>query len=82
MEDVEDGENENLWEKTEKEEEEREAHELERYRPHIPIVLPRKKFSGARNVETVKDGRVDFVIRHIPLGDSNVSTPSELPWIQ
>jgi len=69
MEDMEDGENEFLRERTEKEEDERAAHELERYRPHIPIVLPRRKFSGARNVETVKDGRVDFVIRHIPLQD-------------
>jgi len=62
MEDMEDGENECLFPGREKEEGER-----ERYRPHIPIVLPRRKFSGARNVETVKDGRVD---RHILLEDS------------
>lgn len=64
MEDMEDGENECLFPGPGKEEGER---ELERYRPHIPIVLPRRKFSGARNVETVKDGRVD---RHILLEDS------------
>lgn len=79
VEGMEDGENEFLFPGPEKEEDER---ELERYRPHIPIVLPRRKFSGARNVETVKDGRLDFVIidiSHLEIPD--VSTPSELPWI-
>ena len=51
------------WEGTEEEEDEKEALDMEkRYRPGIPIILPQRKFSGARNVETIKDGMVDFVV--------------------
>lgn len=27
------------------------------YHPHVPVILPRKRYLGARNVATIKDGR-------------------------
>jgi WD repeat-containing protein 42A len=39
--------------------EEEEAAEMElSYHPDIPIIMPRKRFFGARNVDTVKDGEI------------------------
>lgn len=28
----------------------------ESFLPHVPVVLPRRRFAGARNVATIKDG--------------------------
>lgn len=37
----------------------------EHYFPNIPVVMPRKKFTGACNVETVKDGAYLNYIRFL-----------------
>lgn len=31
----------------------------ENFLPHVPVVLPRRRFAGARNVATIKDGGPD-----------------------
>jgi hypothetical protein len=32
----------------------------ESFLPHVPVVLPRQRFAGARNVATIKDGGFDL----------------------
>ncbi|KAF5363243.1 hypothetical protein D9756_000420 [Leucocoprinus leucothites] len=59
-EELEDDPDEKNEESSEDEIEEEEALEMENnYRPGVPTVQPRKRFAGARNVETVKD--VNFI---------------------
>jgi len=36
-----------------------EVDDEESFLPHVPVVLPRRRFAGARNVATVKDGEPD-----------------------
>ena len=44
---------------------------------NVPIILPRRRFSGACNVETVKDGAFTSLVMREGI---YFVTESELPW--
>jgi hypothetical protein len=44
----------------------------------VPVILPRQRFAGARNIATIKDGehRLPYPVRFDPLSRNF----SQLPW--
>jgi hypothetical protein len=62
---------------TEEQEEAGPEEESHEFRPWVPVIHPQRRYAGARNVDTVKDGRMFECLFLFPL---LIYLTSQLPW--